>query len=123
MDFSEIIIVVGSFIAGYLYREFILVKDLLKISKNFEKNFVVGPTPDSPPTTEIQRLRYETVDGVNYWYNESDNTFVCQGSTFEEAAKHWTLTQGPVAIGFFIDKKTDTVLCFANNSCTEFSRQ
>lgn len=58
-------------------------------------------------------LTHEVIDGVHYFYNHDDNTFVCQGSSLEEAAIAYSARESQ-KIGVFKSSTDNKLYCFVD---------
>lgn len=121
MNIIDIISIIGAFFLGYMYREFILIKDLMKVSKNLQEKVIQRKeAEESMNIKQMHKLKHEVVNDIHYFYLEETNNFVCQGETLEDAAKHYTLSQGKDTLGWFFHQQTNTILCFNDDQCMEF---
>lgn len=131
MDFWEIISYTIVFILGYIYREFILFRDLMKISNNIKNNPKLSDMlvhreidessavdTDNAPI-QLQKLKHEVVNDIHYFYLEENNGFICQGKTLSEAAKNYASIKGNNAMGWFLDTQSNKIFYFSNNECVE----
>jgi hypothetical protein len=110
-----------SFVAGYLYREMKLIKELIEVNKKLEHE--VKKTKEQVldvGVKDICKLNHEILDGVHYFYLDADSTFVAQGRTLNDAAQHYTVVQGRDIIGWFMHMELNKKYCFVNNECMEF---
>ena len=83
MDIIWIVLLcIAYFVAGYAFA-------FRRMHKQAEK-IMQGILNAQERKETIQRialaLNHEVIDGVHYFYKHNDNTFMCQGSSLEEAA-------------------------------------
>jgi hypothetical protein len=124
MDWSDLLMSlwpVLAFGAGYVYRDFQLFRELIAANKQLEGE--LKKTNDQMldiGVKNICKLKHETLNGIHYFYTEKDDTFVAQGQTLAEAAKHYTISQGRDILGWFNHVEQGKKYCFVNNECMEF---
>lgn len=124
MDWADLLVSllpVLAFGAGYIYRDFQLFRELRQVGSQLEGE--LKKTNDELldiGVKNICKLRHETLDGIHYFYTEKDHTFVAQGQTLAEAAKHYTVSQGRDIVGWFKHVEQGKNYCFVNNECMEF---
>lgn len=112
-------IVVGlAFAAGYIYRELKLFSELQVLKADL--NLQLKQDLNTIVQGRSNKLRYETVDGTNYFYNELDNTFVAQGRTLDDAAAHYSLVCGKDSLGWFHHADSGKSYCFVDGDCKEY---
>lgn len=114
-----------AFFAGYIYRDFLLVKDLTRVSKQLDEtlsNKIKETAPNHPNVTvrDIKKLKHEIHNDVHYFFVEKDDQFICQGPTLIEAAKNYTSAAGKDNLGVFKHLEQNKEYCFVNNECLEF---
>jgi len=117
-----IIVVCVAFLSGYIYREIKFIKDFManKSRLSVELMGVNKQLADAGVKT-IKYLTHEVIDGVNYFFIESDGSFAGQGTTLEEAAKHWTEISGPGTLGIFMHNIINKRYYFIDGECMEYS--
>lgn len=125
LDFIGQLVPVIAFGAGYIYRDFLLFKEMKEVANNMNQNLdqKLKKTTSDDQTLNIKNvnsLKHEIINGVHYFFLESDNTFVCQGITLHEAAINYTLTNGVDILGHFQHPELKKRYCFVNNQCLEF---
>lgn len=59
----------------------------------------------------VLELTHEVIDGIHYFYNHSDGTFVCQGSSLEDAAVAYSARESQ-RIGLFKSSTDNKLYCF-----------
>lgn len=112
------------FAFGYIYREIILVKDMLRITKNLDKKIVQeikrNMVKEGDVTIKkIKKLKHEIIDGIHYFYAEKDNSFACQGITLDVAAENYSVVNGKDTLGYFQHPELQKEYCFINGQCVE----
>lgn len=102
----------------------------IRISKKIEKEVSKSILPlkqkidttgtESLIVKAIDELKVEKYNDVYYFFDEKSDQFSGQGSSLEQAARHFTLLRGSDILGCFAlnDKK----YCFINNECLPFER-
>ena len=119
MDFGDLILLIIGGIAGYVYREIILFKDLVKITKHLNKKLHEEHVMENKISIrEIKNLKHEIVNEIHYFYS-ADAKFVCQGSTLENAAKNFTMICGKDNSGCFTHFQLNKKMYFINDECVE----
>lgn len=110
MDFFLIfMIIAASIMAGYMLRDLMLMRGIMKYIEKQEQNANTEPSvsvhrQNSESESEIYNgmyLTHEIIDHEHYFYDESDSTFVCQGSSLETAALAYSKRQGDDYVGMF----------------------
>lgn len=114
-----------AFVAGYVYRSVILMKDLVRVSKELDNKLTdkiksLNHSSDTVTVRDIKKLKHEIINDVHYFFVENDNQFVCQGTTLGEAAKNYTMAAGIDTLGVFNHLEQNKEYCFVNNECLEF---
>lgn len=120
-----IVVPFAAFWGGYIYRDFLLFKDLRRVAKQLDdtlSNKLKETIPNHPGVTvnEIKKLKHEIHYGVHYFFVENNNQFVCQGQSLIEAAKNYTLAVGKDNLGVFNHSEQNKEYCFVNSECLEF---
>lgn len=126
--FETIIFIIGpivAFFAGYIYRETLLLKDLVNVSNKLNQEISKEIKKSVPNNSDlvvkdIKHLKHEIIDDIHYFFVEKDNTFACQGKTLTEAAINYTFAQGKDILGHFTHFDQNKNYCFVNNQCLEF---
>jgi len=119
------LIPVIAFVAGYVYRDFLLIKEMTEIATSLNQNVdqklkKIVPDDQALNIKDINSLKHEIINGVHYFFLESDDTFVCQGISLHEAAINYTLKNGSDIIGHFQHPELEKRYCFVNKQCLEF---
>lgn len=123
-EFIGFIVIILAFCAGYIYREIKLIKELVAINSGLKKE--LQKQDDSVGELglrDITKLKHEIISGIHYFYEETGDTFVAQGKTLEEAAKHYTSLKGKDILGWFQHPELNKNFCFVNNQCMEFRNE
>jgi hypothetical protein len=85
-----------------------------RFASNLSKN--TSPLADDDKET-VHRdgimLKHEIINQCHYFYHETDNTFVCQGSTLEDAALRFNETIKDF-VGCFVHANDKQVYCFVD---------
>lgn len=129
LDFLLFIIFpIVCFMAGYVYRETLLFRDMMRVAKNLDRQLaeeIKKNIPDNPNITvkKIRKLKHEIINDVHYFFTEKDDTFICQGSTLEIAAENYCATQGKDSLGYFKHPELDREYCFVNCQCVEVANE
>ena len=97
------------FIAGYVYRNIQLTREIRRMLENvggLKIKFVDenGQEVTSNSRSEIKpvlTLKHEIHDGCNYFFYE-DDTFACQGTTLEAAAKQYLESNKDQTVAEFV---------------------
>ena len=130
MDFFVIFaVIVASMIAGYMLRDILLMRTLIKRLEQQAKNVAIEPTASvhqQNQETESQiyngmNLTHEIIDERHYFYDEADSTFVCQGSTLEDAAVAYSKRQGQDYVGMFSHHESNKQYFFLQGQVHESS--
>lgn len=109
------------FFCGYQYRNITLVKDIKKVTT--ELNQKLTETKSSEPQVvvkDIKTLSHEIHGGIHYFFLENSNTFVAQGQSLQDAAKHYTKLVGRDVLGCFLHSESKVKYCFVNDECMEY---
>lgn len=80
--FWVLLICAAYFVAGYLYA----IRKLQKEAQNIMQGIIDRQERKEAIQRIALALNHEVIDGVHYFYKHNDNTFVCQGTSLEEAA-------------------------------------
>lgn len=124
LDILQILVVVVAFWVGYIYREFKFIKELIEINSKMRIELLKQENQvKSLGLRDITKLKHEVIDNINYFFEELSNTFVAQGATLEEAAKHYTSVNGADICGWFTHAESNRRYCFVNNKCMEFKNE
>lgn len=81
---------------------------------------IEGVTLDPLVVKEINELIVERHHDQYYFFMEKTDQFVGQGSSLEQAARHFTLLRGSDILGSF--SVNNQKYCFINNECLPFER-
>lgn len=103
------------FVAGYLYCILSLRKELIRLNTELENTLVDSQTKNVPAIKFPTLLKLETINNVHYFFDSVNNHFVCQGTTFEEAARNYKLSRNDTGY-FFVDSDTQTLYYFENGT-------
>lgn len=100
---------VGIWIMGYVQG---------KLEQRFVSNLSKNPPPSVDGDKEsLNRdgimLKHEIINQCHYFYHETDNTFVCQGSTLEDAALRFNETIKDF-VGCFVHANDKQIYCFVD---------
>jgi hypothetical protein len=119
------LIPVIAFGAGYIYRDFLLIKEMKEIANSLNQNVEqklkkIVSDDQTLNIKDINSLKHEIISGVHYFFLESDDTFVCQGISLNEAAINYTLKNGSDILGHFQHPELKKSYCFVNKQCMEF---
>lgn len=112
-----------AFIAGYIYREIKFIMDVRLIGDLMRDAEKITPDGDDIQVKNINQLRHEIVDGVNYFYTDVGGGFAGQGSSLEDAAVHFTHLHGKDILGWFQHVERGTKYCFINGQCLEYKNE
>lgn len=130
MDFFVIFgLVSAGIVAGYMWRDFMLVRGLIKRLEQQAKNATTEPTvsvhqQDQETESQIyngMNLIHEIIDERHYFYDEADSTFVCQGSTLQDAAAAYSKRQGDDYVGMFSHYESNKQYFFLQGQVHESS--
>lgn len=130
MDFFVIFgLVSAGIVAGYMWRDFMLVRGLIKRLEQQAKNATTEPTvsvhqQDQETESQIyngMNLIHEIIDERHYFYDEADSTFVCQGSTLQDAAVAYSKRQGQDYVGMFSHYESNKQYFFLQGQVHESS--
>ena len=130
MDFFVIFgLVSAGIVAGYMWRDFMLARGLIKRLEQQAKNVTTEPTASvhqQNQETESQiyngmNLIHEIIDERHYFYDEADSTFVCQGSTLQDAAVAYSKRQGQDYVGMFSHHESNKQYFFLQGQVHESS--
>lgn len=130
MDFFVIFgLVSAGIVAGYMWRDFMLVRGLIKRLEQQAKNATTEPTvsvhqQDQETESQIyngMNLIHEIIDERHYFYDEADSTFVCQGSTLQDAAVAYSKRQGDDYVGMFSHHESNKQYFFLQGQVHESS--
>lgn len=130
MDFFVIFgLVSAGIVAGYMWRDFMLVRGLIKRLEQQAKNATTEPTvsvhqQDQETESQIyngMNLIHEIIDERHYFYDEEDSTFVCQGSTLQDAAVAYSKRQGQDYVGMFSHYESNKQYFFLQGQVHESS--
>lgn len=127
MDIIEIlssIMIPIAFFAGYMYREVKLLSQLAtaKTAPNVKLQEADNALAELG-VKDVKQLKHETIDDLHYFFTENNTTFVGQGKTLEEAAKHYEKLQGKDMLGWFKHNQQEKNYCFVNGKCLEFHHE
>lgn len=104
------------FVIGYIYKQLTDFQQKIIMQKLQEKK----PDADTLGIKSYKQLKHEIVGDVHYFYLAEDDTFVAQGRSLEEAAKHFTYNQGEDNLGYW--KHSDNKdYCFVNSEYMELN--
>lgn len=115
--FTFIVFIFVGFVFGYLYRELVFFKDLLRISKNISKIREAKEDLDD----KVKPLRHEIIGDMHYFYHAKDDNFVCQGLTLTDAAVAFAKITNPEQHAIFKSAEDDKFYVFVNNQCLEWN--
>lgn len=90
-----------------------------KLFMNSSKNKLEERDIQTESTSEqnnIQEIKHEIYEDIHYFYDSDDN-FICQGSSLDEAAKNYSYMNGKNFIGLFVNKQDNKNMCFFDNEC------
>lgn len=130
MDFFVIFgIIAASIVAGYMLRDFVLVRRIMKRIEQQAQNANTEPSvsvhrQNSESESEIYNgmyLVHEIIDDQHYFYDESDSTFVCQGPSLEAAALAYSKRQGNDYVGMFSHHESNKQYFFLQGQVHESS--
>lgn len=104
----------------YFNRQINKLQKMIYIANKLHEQAVMASEGDSLGIKEYRRLNHEIINGIHYFYLADCNMFVAQGTTLEDAAKHFTYNQGNDRLGYWkhVDDKS---YCFINNTCMELN--
>lgn len=111
-----ILVAVIGFFTGYILREVIMVRDLLRVRTNLNAIAQAKQTEQR----RVKTLKHEVITDVHYFYLEEDQSFICQGPSLDEAAFAFTQVQGKNQLGVFKSAENGKFYVFANNKCLEW---
>jgi hypothetical protein len=109
LNFEDILIygilAAVAFFVGYKYREIVFMAELVKnlellsasLSNSMNSNF----SDVGLKVLNIQNLKHEIVGDRHYFYDESDDTFICHGDSLSDAAKAYDKVFGDTLVGRF----------------------
>lgn len=103
------------FVAGYLYCILSLRKELIKLNSELEDALKVTENKNITAVKFPTLLKLETINNVHYFFDSSNDHFVCQGNTLEEAAKNYKLARDDTGY-FFIGSDTQTLYYFQDGA-------
>jgi hypothetical protein len=117
---------IAVFIAGYIYRDILLFRDLMDQAKHIDKLLTEEikkklPNSESIIVRDIRKLKHEMINGIHYFFLEKDDAFACQGKTLTEAAANYALTNGNDILGVFNHLELKKNYCFVESQCLEFT--
>lgn len=122
-DILGVITLVAVFLAGYIYREFKFINDWVKLNTSLQSQLQgVDAQLKEKGVREVRQLNHEIIDGVNYFFT-TDGSFAGQGTTLDDAAKHWTQISGPEQLGLFKHVESNEEFYFLNNQCLQLQNE
>jgi hypothetical protein len=97
------------FIAGYVYRNIQLVREIRQMLKNVDGLKIKFVDENGQEITRdnhseirpVLTLKHEIIDGGHYFYYD-DNTFACQGPTLEAAALQYQESNRDQTVAEFV---------------------
>lgn len=110
-----IFVAIVGFVVGYIYREGLFIRDAIKVAENFRK------VSFEEAASHVNSLKHEIINSIHYFYRHSDNTFVCQGETLDQAATAFCKTLGSDQYAIFQSIEDQKFYMFTNNKCLEYS--
>ena len=107
------------FIAGYVYRNIQLTREIRRMLENvggLKIKFVDenGQEVTKNSMSEIKpvlTLKHEIHDGCHYFFHE-DDTFACQGVTLEAAAQHYLESSKDQTVAEFVHAESKRTYYF-----------
>ena len=127
--FVLIAVVIVSMVAGFIIRDFTLMRTLLKRIEQARSQPKIDPTVSttvqSEETTERvcngMYLSHEIIGDQHFFYDESDHTFICQGVDLAAAAVAYTRNLGKDHVGMFQHRVTQQNYFFLDSEIHESS--
>lgn len=106
----EILTILAVFAAGYFVCYISILRSIGR--RLLEEQHRLQTTKQPTIINNMVKLKHEVVDGINYFYEEDTDNFVVQGTTLDDAAKNYTLTEGADSLGIFYSKQDKKSYCF-----------
>jgi hypothetical protein len=104
-------------VVGYVIGNIHTVWKLRRLIAEAGVDLETGLIKTPAPTTQVYKLKIESVDDILYLYNKETNDFVCQANTMEELAQTCKDYKNIMVATVIHDSK---VFIFANGKYQEF---
>lgn len=108
----DILITLAVFAAGYLVCYISILRSIGR--RLLEQRHAEEIKKNMKVINHTVKLKHEVIDGVNYFYEDSTDNFIAQGTTLDDAAKNYTMSAGPDSLGVFYSKQDKKAYCFYN---------
>lgn len=119
--FFDLLNAVIIFFCGYQYRNITLLRDVKKVTLALNEKLADNSCEDPQVVVkDVKSLKHEIHDSTHYFFLEDTNTFVGQGQSLQDAAKHYTKLVGRDVLGCFLHSESKVKYCFVNDECMEY---
>jgi len=122
IDLSVLITFLAGFVGGYVYRETKMIKDLVVMKHNLEREIKEQLPEGAQQVRDVLKLKLEQHSDIFYFFDEKTDTFVAQGGDLTAAARHFFSLRGPDILGHFTftDNKD---YCFVNGEVLKYQNE
>lgn len=122
IDLAVLFTFLAGFVGGYVYRETKMIKDLVVMKHNLEREIKEQLPEGTQQVRDVVKLKLERHSDIFYFFDEKTDTFAAQGSDLNVAAKHFFSLRGPDILGHFTftDNKD---YCFVNGEVLEYQNE
>ena len=84
--FIFIVVMVVCWVGGYFHAHYVIIQDINKISSTLKNKIQSHKNDNDVITRDGMMLVHEIINDVHYFFDKKDNSFICQGSSLEDAA-------------------------------------
>lgn len=84
--FIFIVVMIVGWFGGYFYAHYVIIQDINKVSSTLKNKIEQRETDSNDITRDGMMLVHEIINDVHYFFDKEDNSFICQGSSLEDAA-------------------------------------